>query len=187
MIKKYSYTKLTLLNKFLRLLWNFVWIFLYRPTPRAFHAWRRLLLRLFGARLGNGVHIYPSSKVWAPWNLTMDDNSCLSESVDCYCVESIRIGKRSTVSQYSFLCTASHDFTDYLMPLITSPINIGDDVWITADVFISPGIDIGNGAVILARSTVINDVQPGMVVGGSPASVIKKRFYKAMNELDNKD
>jgi len=66
----------------------------------------------------------------------MADHSCLSEAVDCYCVDKITIGAHSTVSQYSFLCTASHDYTDPKMPLTTAPIVIGERVWIAADVFV---------------------------------------------------
>jgi len=132
--------RLSLANKLARALWGIVWIVLFRPTPRLFHAWRRFLLRLFGARLGKAVHVYPSAKVWAPWNLEMDDHACLGEQVDCYCVEKIRIGKHSTVSQYSFLCSASHDYTKSTMPLVAAPISIGEYVWITADVFVGPGV-----------------------------------------------
>jgi putative colanic acid biosynthesis acetyltransferase WcaF len=94
---------LTLGNKMARAVWQVVWLTLYRPTPRLFHGWRCMLLRLFGAKLGKQVHPYPSARIWAPWNLEMGDHACLSEGVDCYCVASIRIGAHSTISQYSFL------------------------------------------------------------------------------------
>ncbi|MBK6741975.1 MAG: putative colanic acid biosynthesis acetyltransferase [Hydrogenophilales bacterium] len=169
---------LSLGNKIARVLWQMVWFSLYRPTPRLFHAWRCLLLRIFGAKLGKAVHPYPTTRVWAPWNLEMGDHSCLSEQVDCYCVDKIRIGAHATVSQYSFLCTASHDYTDPTMPLVTAPITIGERAWITADVFIAPGVSIGEGAVVLARSSVFKDVEPWMVVAGNPARVVKARVLK---------
>ena len=167
--------QLSLKNKIARLVWQVVWLFLYRPTPRLLHSWRCFLLKLFGAKLGKKVHPYPSSRVWAPWNLEMGDHSCLSEQVDCYCVDKIKIGKNTTVSQYSFLCSASHDFTEIDMPLITAPIIIGDYVWITSDVFIAPGVVIGDGVVVTARSNVFSDTGSWMVVGGNPAVAIKPR------------
>lgn len=171
--------KLSLSNKIARALWHVVWLLLYRPTPRLMHAWRRMLLRLFGAKLGKGVHPYPSARIWAPWNLEMGDHACLSEHVDCYCVDKIRIGAHSTISQYSFLCTASHDYTKAAMPLVTAPISIADHVWITADVFVGPGVHIGKGAVITARSSVFTDIPVGMVARGNPALPFKLRL---MNE-----
>jgi len=152
-----------------------VWCLFYRPTPRSFHHWRCLLLRLFGARLGKAVHPYPSARIWAPWNLEMDDHSCLSEWVDCYCVDKIRIGAHTTVSQYSFLCTASHDYESPGMPLVSAPITLGDRVWITADVFVGPGVTIGDGAVVTARSSVFSDIPPWMVARGNPARPVRAR------------
>jgi len=165
----------SLANKLARALWTVVWLALYRPSPRLFHGWRRLLLRSFGARIGRGVHPYPSSRIWAPWNLEMSDHSCLGEAVDCYCVAKISIGAHSTVSQYTFLCTASHDYTNAAMPLIAAPISIGTRVWIAADVFVAPGSMIGDGAVIGARSSVFESVPPWTVMGGNPAKPLKKR------------
>jgi putative colanic acid biosynthesis acetyltransferase WcaF len=162
-------------NKLARSVWHVVWLLLYRPTPRLLHPWRRFLLRGFGAKLGKGVHPYPSARIWAPWNLEMGDNSCLSEGVDCYCVAKVRIGENSTVSQYSFLCTASHDYTRKSMPLVVAPISIGSYVWITADVFVGPGVTIGDGAVVLARSSVFSDLPGWQVSRGNPAAPFKRR------------
>jgi putative colanic acid biosynthesis acetyltransferase WcaF len=105
----------------------------------------------------------------------MDDRSCLSEYVDCYCVDKIKLGKDVVVSQYSFLCTASHDYNDPSFPLTTAPISIDDRAWVAADVFVAPGVTINEGAVALARSSVFNDVEPWVVVSGNPARVIKNR------------
>ena len=169
---------LTLGNKLGRAIWHIVWLLLYRPTPRLMHPWRSMLLRLFGAKIGKAVHPYPSSRVWAPWNLEMGDHACLSEHVDCYCVDKICIGANSTVSQYSFLCTASHDYSQTSMPLVTAPIQIGNHVWITADVFVGPGVTIGDGTVVTARSSVYNDLASWMVAKGNPATSYKKRLLQ---------
>lgn len=165
-------------NRLARACWSVVWVALFRPSPKPFHLWRRFLLRAFGARLGKGTHIHASCRVWAPWNLVMGDHSCLSHFVDCYCVAKISIGAHSTVSQYSFLCTASHDIERANLPLITAPINIGSGVWVTADVFVAPGVTIGDGAVVGARSSVYSDVAPWTVVAGNPAKFIKKRVLR---------
>jgi putative colanic acid biosynthesis acetyltransferase WcaF len=142
---------------------------LYRPSPTRLHSWRRFLLRCFGAKVARGAHPYPSARIWAPWNLTMGEGSCLSRHVDCYSVAEVVLGPRATVSQYSFLCTASHDYTSRDMPLVAAPIRIEADAWVTADVYIGPGVTIGEGAVVGARSTVIHDVEPWTIVSGNPA------------------
>lgn len=169
----------SLRNKIGRGLWGLVWAVAFRPSPKIFHRWRCTWLRLFGAKIGQGVHVYPSAKIWAPWNLEMGDYSCLSHDVDCYCVASVKIGAHATISQYSYLCTASHDIEAPDMPLITAPITIGSGAWITADVFVAPGVTVGEGAVVGARASVFSAVEPWTVVAGNPARFIKDRILKA--------
>lgn len=53
---------------------------------------------------------------------------------------------------------------------------IGNDVWIGYDALIMPGVKIGNGAIIAARSVVVKDVPAYTLVGGNPASIIKHRY-----------
>ena len=165
-------------NKLGRAVWAAIWLLLYRPSPSVLHGWRRMLLRLFGAKIGKGACPLSSVRIWAPWNLEMGDHSCLSHQVDCYCVDKVRIGANATVSQYSFLCTASHDYSDPAMQLITAPIIIGAGAWICADVFVGPGVTVHDGAVVGARSSVYNDVPAWTVVAGNPARHVKQRVMK---------
>jgi putative colanic acid biosynthesis acetyltransferase WcaF len=171
-------------NRFLRFLWTFVRLVFYRPSPRPFHAWRCFLLRAFGAKIGKGVHPYPSAVIWAPWNLEMGDYSCLADNVDCYCVAPVKIGNHATVSQYSFLCTAGHDYEDSQMPLVVAPIVIGNRVWLTADVFVGPGVTISDGAVVLARSSVFSNLPEWSVSKGNPALPFKQREMKQERGCD---
>jgi putative colanic acid biosynthesis acetyltransferase WcaF len=113
-----------------------------------------------------------------PWNLEMAEFSCLSPEVDCYNVDKIFIGAHSTVSQKTYLCSASHDVTKSTHPLITAPIIIEDQVWIGADAFIGMGVTIGQGAVVGATASVYKNVSPWTIVGGNPAKFIKNRVIE---------
>lgn len=53
---------------------------------------------------------------------------------------------------------------------------IGNDVWIGANVTIMPGIKVGDGAIIATNATVTKDVEPYAIVGGNPATLLRKRF-----------
>ena len=172
-----TYMRLSLANKFVRMIWGVVWLCFYRPSPKNLHIWRRFLLRIFGAKIAAGVHPYPTSKVWAPWNLTMESHSCLGEYVDCYNVAHICIGEYSTISQYSYLCSASHDYSRASMPLVVAPINIGKYVWITSDVFVGPNVNIADGCVVTVRSTVLHDLPAWKIAQGNPAEPIKSRRF----------
>lgn len=166
-------------HQLVRMTWNMIWILGVRWLPRSIgSAWKRSLLRLFGAKIAPTAIVYSSAKIYYPANLVMDEYSCLASDVDCYNVAPIRIGANSTVSQRAFLCTASHDITNPLNPLITAPIIIEDQAWIAADAFVSMGVTIGQGAVVGARASVFKNVEPWTVVGGNPAQFIKKRIVK---------
>lgn len=177
-LSKYQ-NSLSLKHQIVRFAWNIVWGVFARPFPRSIGSgWKRFLLRLFGAQLAEGVVVYSSAKVYYPKNLKMDRYSCLASDVDCYNVDIIHIGANTTISQGAFLCTASHDITNPLNPLITAPIIIEDQAWVAADAFIAMGVTIGEGAVIGARACVFKNVEPWTVVGGNPAKFIKKREIK---------
>lgn len=169
----------SLSNKLGRVVWALVWGTLFRWSPRVFFGWRRFLLRCFGARIGKNARISPSVRVWAPWNLTVGDEVAIAHDVDCYCVDRLTIGDHATVSQYSFLCTASHDIFDPHMRLTTAPIVIGGQSWVCAGVFVSLGVTIGEGAVAGAMSVVTRDVAPWTVVAGNPAKQIRERILRA--------
>jgi putative colanic acid biosynthesis acetyltransferase WcaF len=170
--------RLTVSNKIGRTIWGLCWLFLFRPTPVFMHAWRRTLLRVFGAQVANRVHVYPSAKVWAPWNLTMKAGSCLARDVDCYNVAPIVVGERAVVSQYAYLCTASHDHRDKSFPLIASPIVIADMAWVAAGAFIGPGVTVGEGAIVGAMACAFKDIPDWKVAGGNPATVIGERHLR---------
>ena len=166
-------------NQVVRMLWTIVWGVFARPLPRSVGSgWKRFLLRLFGARIDATAIVYSSAKVYYPANLTMGAYACLASDVDCYNVAPITIGANSTVSQGAYLCTASHDITDPLNPLVTKPIVIEDQAWVAAGAFVGMGVTIGQGAVVGARAAVFKDVEPWTVVGGNPAKFIKRREIK---------
>jgi putative colanic acid biosynthesis acetyltransferase WcaF len=119
--------------------------------------------------------VHPSVKIWAPWNLVMGDVSCLGPYVDCYNAARIEIGEYATVSQYAYLCGATHDYTRLAMPLVPKPIRIGARAWVAAAAFVGPGVTVEEGAVVGACACVVRDVPAWTVVAGNPARVIKRR------------
>lgn len=167
-------------NQVVRMLWTVVWGVFARPLPRSVGSgWKRFLLRLFGARIDATAIVYSSAKVYYPANLTMGAYACLASDVDCYNVAPVTIGDNTTVSQGAYLCTASHDITNPLNPLVTKPIVIEDQAWVAAGAFVGMGVTIGQGAVVGARAAVFKNVEPWTVVGGNPAKFIKRREIRA--------
>jgi putative colanic acid biosynthesis acetyltransferase WcaF len=169
-----SATKYSRREQVMRLCWA-VGHIIFQWSPRPFFGFRCWLLKLFGAEIGKNVHIYPSAHIYLPWNFKIGDWSSVGECSLIYNLGLVTIGARSTISQRTHLCAGTHDYWDTAMPLIKSPISIGDEAWICADAFVGPGVYVGDGAVVGARAVVVKDVMPWNVVAGNPARVLHIR------------
>ena len=162
-------------NRFARVIWKIIYYFLFRPSPTPLHIWRVFILRLFGAKIGKGVHFYPRVDIWAPWNITVGNYSGIANGVILYSQGEIIIGEKVVISQGAHLCTGSHDYTQKGFPLYTKPIVIHSHAWIAAEAFIHPGVIIQTGVVVGARSVVISNLPEWMVCSGHPCVPIKSR------------
>ncbi len=162
-------------SKFLVQFWWIIQGTLFRLSPQFMYGWRRLLLRLFGAKIGDSVLIRPTVKVLYPWKLTIGNWSWIGDEVTLYNMANINIGVNCVISQKSYLCTGTHDHTKPTFDIYAKPIEIKDEVWVASDVFVTPGVTIGYGTVVGFRSTVNKDLPSKMICYGNPARPIKSR------------
>jgi putative colanic acid biosynthesis acetyltransferase WcaF len=165
----------SLSNRLFRGLWILTWKLLASWTPPPLHAWRRFLLRLFGAEVAPTAMIYGSARVWYPPHLVVGQYAVIGPSVSVYNVEKIVLGDYAIVSQNTTLCTAGHDIEDPNFQTTASPITIGRRAWVAAEAFVGPGVFVGEGAVLGARGCAFKNLEPWTVYGGHPAHVIKPR------------
>lgn len=171
--------KKNFLEIIVRSAWWAVWFLGASWTPRILNPWRVFILRSFGSKIGQKVLIFGSVSIDMPWNLEIGDFSAVGKRVWLYNYAPIQIGKNTVISQDSVLCTSSHDYTHPHMPLFSKPIAIGDQAWICAQSFICPGVTIGEGAVVGARSVVTKDIPAWMVCAGNPCKPLKVRTIQA--------
>jgi putative colanic acid biosynthesis acetyltransferase WcaF len=158
-----------------RTLWEVLRIPLFALTPRPLWAWRRAVLRAFGAKVGRSVRIHPSVKIAVPWTLSIGAEAGIGDGAILYGLGPITIGPRTTISQYAHLCAGSHDHCSADFRLTKPPIAVGADAWICADAFIGPGVTVGDRAIVGARAVVMKDVPEGVIVAGNPARVVRNR------------
>lgn len=163
-------------HPFMLKIWRVVNATLFRITPT--HRLRVVWLKLFGAKLKWCHTIYPSVRIYAPWNLEIVNGSVLGPGVEVYNKAPVRIGNGVVVSQGAYICTASHDVSSPVMALVAKPIVIENNVWIASRSIVLPGVKIGEAAVIGCGAVVTKDVEPWTVVGGNPAKVLKKRCLR---------
>jgi putative colanic acid biosynthesis acetyltransferase WcaF len=149
---------------------------LFAWSPQFLYGWRVFLLRAFGAKIGRGVVIRPTVRITYPWKLIIGDDSWVGDYVELYTLGSITIGNNAVVSQKSYLCTGSHNMQSEAFDIYQKSIVIEDEAWVATDVYIAPGVTIGRGAVIGARSSVFSDMPAGMICIGAPAKPIKPRI-----------
>lgn len=160
-------------------LWWLVQATLFRWSPQFAYGFRAWLLRAFGAKVGLGVVIRPTVTVTYPWKVSLGDHAWLGDDAVLYSLGEIEIGANAVVSQRSYLCAADHDHTQADFPIRARKITIGAQAWLAADVFVAPGVSIGEGAVIGARSSVFSNMPVGMVCYGYPCKIIKPRLLKS--------
>ena len=157
-------------------LWWLVQATLFRGSPQVLYGFRRWLLRLFGAQIGKGAIIRPTVTVTYPWKVKIGNYSQIGDNVVIYSFADITIGNSVVVSQKSYLCSGTHNLRSEAFEIQAFPIVIEDEVWLAADVFVSPGVTVGRGTVVGARSSVFTNLPDMMICTGSPARPVRARL-----------
>ena len=134
------------------------------------------------ASIGNNVVLKEGAKI-CPCNkeafVKIGDNTTIGYHTLIFASENISIGKDCLIAPFVYIVDSDHG-TDKskkinAQPNITSPILIGDDVWISTGVKILRGVTIGKGAIIAAGSVLKDDVPDYTIFGGVPAKKIGER------------
>lgn len=148
-------------------------LFIRSQLPGSAH--RRILLRLFGARIGKGVTIKPGVRVKFPWRLTVGDHSWIGEDAWIDNLADVTIGAHCCISQAAYLCTGNHDWKAASFNLRTAPIRICDGAWIAARSVVAPGVTVGEGSVLAIGSVATRNLHDWSINAGNPAKQIGPR------------
>ena len=150
-------------------------LFVSSPLPGSVH--RRLILRLFGARVGKRVVIKPRVRVKFPWRLVIGEDAWIGESVWIDNLAHVRIGANVCISQGAYLCGGSHNWASPRFDLMTAPIKIEPGAWIAARAIIGPGVTVHAGAVLTLGSVATADLAAWTIHSGGPAQAVKAREF----------
>lgn len=156
-------------------LWWIVQATLFKHSPQFMYGWRRFLLRSFGATIGKNVIVRPSVKITYPWKLSIGDYSWIGDEVVLYTLGEIEIGENTVISQRSYICTGTHDYSASDFRIYAQKITIGNKCWLATDVYVAPQVTIHDGAVVGARSSVFKNLPSGKICMGNPAKPIRDR------------
>ena len=156
-------------------LWILASQFLFRLCPLKWSGLKCAVLRAFGAKVGRGVVIKPRVTITFPWKLTVGDHVWLGEECWLLNLAPIVIESYVCISQRSFLCTGNHNYKSPAFDLIVKPIHVEAGAWIGAGAFVSPGVTVGNHAVLAAGSIATKNLEPFGIYQGNPAILVKQR------------
>lgn len=165
-------------NKLERLAWRLTWLLLARFTPPGLAAWRRVLLRLFGARIGRGAKVYGSVRIWLPRHLELGEGVLVGAGAELYNQGHIAIGPYCVISQRAFLCASTHRVADPDFALVLRPIVLGRGCWVAAEAFVGPGVTMGDGAVLAARGALFEGAETMGIYRGNPAIKLGERRFE---------
>jgi putative colanic acid biosynthesis acetyltransferase WcaF len=156
-------------------LWYFVGYRLVRSHLVISTELRCWLLRLFGARVGKGVHPKPGLRVKFPWYLEIGEYTWLGEDLWIDNFARVSIGPHCCVSQGVYLCTGNHDWNTPNLKLFRRPIVCERGSWVGAKSIVGPGVTVGAGAIVTLGSVVTKNIPPMEIHGGNPATFLRKR------------
>lgn len=122
------------------------------------------ILRAFGATIGENALIRHRVRIHWPWKLTVGADSWIGEDTWILNLEPVTIGSDVCISQAVLLCTGSHDRRSPTFEFDNAPIDIGDGAWIAARATVLRGVTIGADAVVGATALVTSDVDAGATV-----------------------
>jgi len=130
-------------------------------------------------KLGNHVHIGRNVVLWGKGTIEIGDHSIISDYVSILADGNVKIGRDCSIASFTFIIDSNHQIArDRLIhdqAKDTQPVEIGNDVWISASCVIMAGAKIDDGAVIGANSVVSSHIPPYSVALGYPARPIKER------------
>ncbi len=158
-----------------RALWHFMnALFLQNPLNPSSKL-KIILLRFFGAQIGEGVVLKPGINVKYPWNLQIGSYSWIGENAWLDSLAPINIGSNVCISQGAYVCTGNHDWADPAFGLIVEPVTIEDGAWVGARATVLPGVTMAIQSVIAAGSVISKDTWPYQIYSGNPAVAVKTR------------
>lgn len=163
------------MNSFLIYLYN---LFIPILPSTRFFAFKRLLLKLCGVKIGHNVRVCSSVKFYGSGRLSIGDNVWIGHNVCIISSSMVTIGNNVDIAPEVFITTGSHEIDKYGLRTagkgISKDIIIEDGVWLCARAVILPGVRIGCKSVVAAGGIVTRNIQEMSLYGGVPVKFIKK-------------
>ncbi len=168
----------------IEVVWRFVSALVFQSALVPSYSFKRVVLRLFGAKVGEGVVIKPRVSITLPWKIALGDHVWIGEDAWLDSLAEIRVESHSCISQRAYLCTGNHDYRSRRFDLRVEPIVVGRGAWIAAGAIVGPGVTVGEGAVLGLGSVTASDLEPFVIYHGNPAVRVRDREMRPSSHDD---
>lgn len=162
-----------------RAIWYLVNLCFIRNRFFPFSAFKRALLRLFGAKIGRSVVIKPGVNIKYPWKLSIGDYSWIGEGVWIDNLDHVEIGAHCCISQGALILSGNHDYSKVGFDLLVKPIVLHDGVWIGAKSIVTQGVTCEEHSVLAVNSVASHNLKAFTIYRGNPAEAIKERIIRS--------
>lgn len=156
--------------------WTVISNIVFRNSFVALSSFKVTLLRVFGARIGDGVVIKPNVSIRYPWKLAIGNNCWIGEAVWIENVANVTVGDNVCLSQNAFILAGSHDHTKTSFDENSKPIIISNGVWLGARTVVCSGVTCHTNSILSVNSVATRDLDSNSIYMGNPAVFVKKRI-----------
>lgn len=160
------------------LIWYFINYYIMNSAFPWPYGLKSRLLRLFGAKVGQGLVIKAKVRIKNPWRLSIGDHCWIGEEVWIDNLEDVTIGDHVCISQGALLLTGNHDYTLPDFPYRLGKITLEDGVWIGARSVVCPGVTCCSHAILTVNSTATKHLEAWRIYAGNPAAFVRERVMK---------
>jgi putative colanic acid biosynthesis acetyltransferase WcaF len=160
------------------LLWYFVNYYIFNSSLPWPYNFKRVLLKLFGARVGEGLVIKTRVRIKNPWRLIIGKHCWIGEDVWIDNLEDVIIGDHVSISQGAMLLTGNHDYTYSDFRYRLGKIFLDNGTWVGAKSIVCPGVTCKSHAILTVNSVATKDLEPWKIYSGNPAIFQRDRKMK---------
>ena len=163
-------------NILIRSLWYIINSLLFNSYLLPFSSLKKMILRLFGSKIGKGVVIKPKVNIKYPWNLYIGNYVWIGENVWIDNLDKVNIEDNVCVSQGVMLLCGNHNYKKETFDLLTGPIHLKKGSWIGAKSIVCPNVTVEKYAILTVNSVATRNLKKNTIYQGNPAKPIRQRI-----------
>jgi putative colanic acid biosynthesis acetyltransferase WcaF len=161
-----------------RSLWYVANVLFFNTSVPFPNSLKRMLLRIFGAKIGMGVILKPKINIKYPWMLSVGNHSWIGEGVWIDNLGNVEIGANCCLSQGVMLLCGNHNFSVSGFDLTVKEITLEEGVWLGAKSTVTQGVTCYSHSVLTVGSVASKNLEAYSINRGNPAEKIKSRVIE---------